>query len=172
MSVCCQDRHNHVPSICRCKYLEAFRQHEYIANTLKMEILYSSETFVITYKSTQRWNPKDQHRHLHRRENLISHTDNTLKHVPVACKTQVSPNSFKVMFGFETCLSLYGKNVDWGFRIWSSGIDKYLKMEAVCYSETLVTTTRPHDVTSHKNIMWTLTAVKISNIMLPEGVWE
>jgi hypothetical protein len=30
-------------------------------------------TMVCTYKSTWRYNPEDQHRHIHRRENLKSH---------------------------------------------------------------------------------------------------
>jgi hypothetical protein len=41
---------------------------------LKMEAVCSSETLLSTYKSTRRYNPKDQHRHLHRRENLKSNT--------------------------------------------------------------------------------------------------
>jgi hypothetical protein len=33
----------------------------------------SSETLVSTFKFIRRYNPKDQYRHLHRRENLKSH---------------------------------------------------------------------------------------------------
>jgi hypothetical protein len=39
---------------------------------LKMEAVCSSETLVSTFKSTWHYNPEDQHRHLHRRENLRS----------------------------------------------------------------------------------------------------
>jgi hypothetical protein len=38
-----------------------------------METVCFSETLVSTYKSTRRYNPEDQHRHLRRRENLKSH---------------------------------------------------------------------------------------------------
>jgi hypothetical protein len=40
---------------------------------LKMEEECFSETLASTDKSTRRYNPEDQHRHLHRRENLRSH---------------------------------------------------------------------------------------------------
>jgi hypothetical protein len=40
----------------------------------KMEAVCSSKTLISTYKSTRRYNPEDQHRHPHRRENVISHT--------------------------------------------------------------------------------------------------
>jgi hypothetical protein len=36
-----------------------------------MEAVYSSETVVTTYKSTRRYNPEDQHQHLHRRKKMI-----------------------------------------------------------------------------------------------------
>jgi hypothetical protein len=39
-----------------------------------MELVYFSETLVSTYKCTRRYNPEDQHRQLHRREKLKSHT--------------------------------------------------------------------------------------------------
>jgi hypothetical protein len=39
-------------------------------DTLKMETICFSETLVFTYKSTRRYYPEDQHRRLHRRENL------------------------------------------------------------------------------------------------------
>jgi hypothetical protein len=42
------------------------------AETLKMATALSSETLVSTYKSTQRYNSEDQHRHVRRRENLKS----------------------------------------------------------------------------------------------------
>jgi hypothetical protein len=45
---------------------------------LKMEVVCSSETLVSTFKSTWRYNQEDQHRHLHCRENLKSHTIRTL----------------------------------------------------------------------------------------------
>jgi hypothetical protein len=35
-----------------------------------MEAVCSPETLVSTYNATQRYNPEDQHGHLHRRENL------------------------------------------------------------------------------------------------------
>jgi hypothetical protein len=35
-----------------------------------MEAVYSSETLVCSFKSLLRYNPYNQHRHLHRRENL------------------------------------------------------------------------------------------------------
>jgi hypothetical protein len=38
-----------------------------------MEAVCSSETLVSTYKFTWHYNPKDQNRHLHRRDNLKSH---------------------------------------------------------------------------------------------------
>jgi hypothetical protein len=44
-----------------------------ILSALKMETVRLSKTFVPTCKSTQRYNPEDKHRHLHRRENLRSH---------------------------------------------------------------------------------------------------
>jgi hypothetical protein len=34
------------------------------------EVVCSSETLISTYKSTRRYNPEDQHRHLHRREDI------------------------------------------------------------------------------------------------------
>jgi hypothetical protein len=40
------------------------------SSALKMEAVCSSETLVSTYKSTRRYYPEDQHRHLHRSENL------------------------------------------------------------------------------------------------------
>jgi hypothetical protein len=40
---------------------------------LKIEAVCLSETLASTYKSTRRHSPEDQHRHLHRRENLKSH---------------------------------------------------------------------------------------------------
>jgi hypothetical protein len=40
-----------------------------------METLCFSEMLVSTYKSTRRHNPEDQHRHLHRRENLKFHIE-------------------------------------------------------------------------------------------------
>jgi hypothetical protein len=43
------------------------------SSALKMEAVCSSETMISTYKSTRRHNPEEQHRHLHRRENLISY---------------------------------------------------------------------------------------------------
>jgi hypothetical protein len=45
-----------------------------------MEEVYSSETLVSTYKSTRRCNPEDQHRHLHRRDNLKSNIQNEELH--------------------------------------------------------------------------------------------
>jgi hypothetical protein len=39
----------------------------------KMETVCFSETSVSTYKTARRHNPEEQHRHLHRRENLKSH---------------------------------------------------------------------------------------------------
>jgi hypothetical protein len=41
-----------------------------------MEAVCSSKTFVPTYKSTRRYNPGDQHRHRHSRENFRSHIIN------------------------------------------------------------------------------------------------
>jgi hypothetical protein len=38
-----------------------------------METVCFSETLLSTCKSTRRYNPEDQHRILHRRENLNSH---------------------------------------------------------------------------------------------------
>jgi hypothetical protein len=38
-----------------------------------METVCFSETLVSTYKFTPCYNPQDQHRHFHRRENLKSH---------------------------------------------------------------------------------------------------
>jgi hypothetical protein len=40
---------------------------------LSMETVCFSETVISTYESTWRQNPEQQHRHPHRRENLISH---------------------------------------------------------------------------------------------------
>jgi hypothetical protein len=40
---------------------------------LNMEAVCSSETLVSTYQSTRRHNQKEQHGHLHRRENIKSH---------------------------------------------------------------------------------------------------
>jgi hypothetical protein len=40
--------------------------------TLKMEAIRSSETLVISCKTTRRHNPEDHDRHLHHRENLRS----------------------------------------------------------------------------------------------------
>jgi hypothetical protein len=42
-----------------------------------MEAVYFSETLVSTYKSTRYYNPEDQHRHMHCRKHLRSHTDDT-----------------------------------------------------------------------------------------------
>jgi hypothetical protein len=39
---------------------------------LKMEAVYFSKTLVSTWKSKLRYNPEEQHRHFHRRENLKS----------------------------------------------------------------------------------------------------
>jgi hypothetical protein len=51
-----------------------FRSHPSIHPALKMETVCFSETLVSTYKSTRRYNPEEQHRHLHRRwEPQISH---------------------------------------------------------------------------------------------------
>jgi hypothetical protein len=41
-------------------------------SSLKMETVFFSEKLVSTYVSTRRYNP-EEHRHLHRRENLKSH---------------------------------------------------------------------------------------------------
>jgi hypothetical protein len=41
---------------------------------LKMEVVCFSETLVCIYESTRRHSPEERHRHLHRRENLRSHT--------------------------------------------------------------------------------------------------
>jgi hypothetical protein len=43
------------------------------AEDLKTEAVFFSETLVSTYKSTRRYNPKDQYQHIHCRENLKSH---------------------------------------------------------------------------------------------------
>jgi hypothetical protein len=43
-------------------------------SVLKMETVSFSETLVSTYFSTWRHNPEEQHRHLHRREIVKSHT--------------------------------------------------------------------------------------------------
>jgi hypothetical protein len=40
-----------------------------------MEAVFSSETFLLTYKAIRRLNPEDQHRHLHRHDNLKSNID-------------------------------------------------------------------------------------------------
>jgi hypothetical protein len=45
---------------------------------LKMETVCFSETLVSTYKSIQRHNPQQQHRHFRRPKNLKSHIFNTL----------------------------------------------------------------------------------------------
>jgi hypothetical protein len=44
-----------------------------------METVCSSETLVSTYKTTQRFYPEDQHRHIHRRENLKSYISEILQ---------------------------------------------------------------------------------------------
>jgi hypothetical protein len=49
-----------------------FRAEIFTVN-LKMDTVYSLETFVSTYKCSRRCNSEDQHRHLHRRVNLKSH---------------------------------------------------------------------------------------------------
>jgi hypothetical protein len=38
-----------------------------------MDTVCSSETLVSTYKSTRRYNPKEQHRHFYRRDDWKSH---------------------------------------------------------------------------------------------------
>jgi hypothetical protein len=43
------------------------------SSALKVETVCSPETLVSTYKFTWRYYPEDQHRRLHRRENLKSH---------------------------------------------------------------------------------------------------
>jgi hypothetical protein len=43
------------------------------SSVMKMKAICSSKTLVSTYKSAQRYNPEDQHRHLHPHENLNSH---------------------------------------------------------------------------------------------------
>jgi hypothetical protein len=55
-----------------CIYLIAYTQqsNEF---SLNIEAVCSSETFVSTYKFIRRYNPADQQRHLHRRENVESH---------------------------------------------------------------------------------------------------
>jgi hypothetical protein len=42
------------------------------AKAVKMETVCFSETLASTNESTRRQNPKEQHRHVHRRENLKS----------------------------------------------------------------------------------------------------
>jgi hypothetical protein len=42
-------------------------------NSLKMEVVCSSETLVSTYKSARRENSKDKHRRLHHREKIKYH---------------------------------------------------------------------------------------------------
>jgi hypothetical protein len=49
-----------------------------------MEAVCSPDTLVSTHKSTRRYNSEDQHRHLHRRENLKSHTRDSI--LPSYCR--------------------------------------------------------------------------------------
>jgi hypothetical protein len=45
----------------------------HLMDSLDGKAVSSSETLVSTYKPTCYYNPEDQHRHLHRRENFIYH---------------------------------------------------------------------------------------------------
>jgi hypothetical protein len=52
------------------------RFEEHTASISWAEAVCSSETLVSTYKSTRRYSPEDQHRHLHFHQNLKSHIGN------------------------------------------------------------------------------------------------
>jgi hypothetical protein len=52
----------------------------------KMEAVCSSETLVSTYKSTRYYNPEDQQRHTHCRENRKSHSCITFSNLLLPCK--------------------------------------------------------------------------------------
>jgi hypothetical protein len=58
-----------------CRSIQTFRSNILLSYSysLKMQAVCTSETLVSTNTSTRRYNPEDQHRHLHRRENLESH---------------------------------------------------------------------------------------------------
>jgi hypothetical protein len=68
--------------ICRAKYWQDsivvfwVMSREVQCSTLKMEVICSSEMLATIYKTIRRRNTEDS-RHLHRRENLRSYTDNT-----------------------------------------------------------------------------------------------
>jgi hypothetical protein len=49
-----------------------------------METVCCYETLISTYESTWRHNTEEKHRHLHRRENLRSHTQNVINSV-ISC---------------------------------------------------------------------------------------
>jgi hypothetical protein len=51
---------------------ESRNEQQMLTSALKMEAVCFSESFVFTYISTQHYHREDQHRHLHRRENLKS----------------------------------------------------------------------------------------------------
>jgi hypothetical protein len=48
---------------------------------LMMEAARTSETLVNFYRTTRRYNPEDSHLRTHRRENLKSYNNNSLRHL-------------------------------------------------------------------------------------------